>query len=142
MNKKILLALSLALIAIIMASAVSAEEKVTISGIDFNIPDGYTEDVKQEIVNQTDTSSGMTSISNGKLYQNGNNTILIFVATYEGFNVTDDYIAKIKGDNLTVKNVEGKLLDFGIFKIFSYAKDGKLVTLSTDSQDELEKFII
>ena len=44
MNKKIVLTLSLALIAIVMASAVSADENVTIDGIDFNIPDGYIED--------------------------------------------------------------------------------------------------
>ena len=68
MDKKILLTLSLALIAIVMASAVSADENVTIDGIDFNIPDGYVEDVTEEIVNETETDEDGTYVTNGKFY--------------------------------------------------------------------------
>lgn len=142
MNKKIVLTLSLALIAIVMASAVSADENVTIDGIDFNIPDGYIEDVQSEIINETETDEGLTYVSNAKCYDSENNTMLLLVAAYEGVNVTDDVFADIEGNDLAIKNVDGKLVDLGLFSIYCYVQDGKLVTLTSDSADEFEKFII
>lgn len=142
MTKKILLALSLALIAIVMASAVSADEKVTIDGIDFNIPEGYTEDVDSEVVNETETDDGVTYVSNGKFFDNGNYTMLLLVADYGDANATEAAFAEVEGENLTIQNTTGKLVDLGFLKIYAYLEDGKLVTLTTDGPDEIEKFVI
>ena len=142
MNKKIILTLSLALIAIVMASAVSADENVTIDGITFNIPDGYIEDVDSEIVNQTESDEGVTYVSNAKSYDSENHTMLLLVATYEGENATEDALADVDGDALKIKDIDGEFVDLGFLSIFCYIQDGKLVTLTTDSQDEIEKFII
>ena len=142
MTKKILLALSLALMAIVMASAVSADEKVTIDGIDFNIPEGYTEDVDSEVVNETETDDGVTYVSNGKFFDNGNYTMLLLVADYGDANATEAAFAEVEGENLTIQNTTGKLVDLGFLKIYAYLEDGKLVTLTTDGPDEIEKFVI
>lgn len=142
MTKKILLALSLALMAIVMASAVSADEKVTIDGIDFNIPEGYTEDVDSEVVNETETDDGVTYVSNGKFFDNGNYTMLLLVADYGNANATEAAFAEVEGENLTINNTDGKLVDLGFLKIYAYLEDGKLVTLTTDGPDEIEKFVI
>ena len=142
MTKKILWALSLALIAIVMASAVSADEKVTIDGIDFNIPEGYTEDVDSEVVNETETDDGVTYVSNGKFFDNGNYTMLLLVADYGDANATEAAFAEVEGENLTIQNTTGKLVDLGFLKIYAYLEDGKLVTLTTDGPDEIEKFVI
>ena len=142
MNKKIVLTLSLALIAIVMASAVSADEKVTIDGIDFNIPEGYTEDVDSEVVNETETDDGVTYVSNGKFFDNGNYTMLLLVADYGDANATEAAFAEVEGENLTIQNTTGKLVDLGFLKIYAYLEDGKLVTLTTDGPDEIEKFVI
>ena len=142
MTKKILLALSLALIAIVMASAVSADEKVTIDGIDFNIPEGYTEDVDSAVVNETETDDGVTYVSNGKFFDDGNYTMLLLVADYGGADVAEAAFAEVEGENLTIQNTTGKLVDLGFLKIYAYLEDGKLVTLTTDGPDEIEKFVI
>ena len=142
MTKKILLALSLALIAIVMASAVSADEKVTIDGIDFNIPEGYTEDVDSAVVNETETDDGVTYVSNGKFFDDGNYTMLLLVADYGGADVAEAAFAEVEGENLTLHNTTGKLVDLGFLKIYAYLEDGKLVTLTTDGPDEIEKFVI
>lgn len=142
MTKKILLALSLALIAIVMASAVSADEKVTIDGIDFNIPEGYTEDVDSAVVNETETDDGVTYVSNGKFFDDGNYTMLLLVADYGGADVAEAAFAEVEGENLTIHNTTGKLVDLGFLKIYAYLEDGKLVTLTTDGPDEIEKFVI
>lgn len=125
-----------------MASAVSADENVTIDGIDFNIPEGYTEDVDAQIVNETDTDEGMTYISNAKAYESEDNYMLLLVAAYDGVNASEDAFADIEGDNLTINGVDGKLVDMYIMSIYCYVKDGKLVTLTSDISDEFEKFIV
>lgn len=125
-----------------MASAASADENVTIDGIDFNVPDGFTEDLDEAIVNETDTDNGMTYISNGKCYDNKDDVITIVVCNYQGVNVSEDVFSKIDGANLKIKDVDGKLMNFGFLKVYCYVKDGKLVTISTNNQDNLEKFII
>ena len=142
MSKKILLVLSLALIALVMASAVSADEKVTIDGIDFNIPEGYTEDVDSAVVNETETDDGVTYVSNGKFFDDGNYTMLLLVADYGGADVAEAAFAEVEGENLTIHNTTGKLVDLGFLKIYAYLEDGKLVTLTTDGPDEIEKFVI
>ena len=115
MTKKILLALSLALIAIVMASAVSADEKVTIDGIDFNIPEGYTEDVDSAVVNETETDDGVTYVSNGKFFDDGNYTMLLLVADYGGADVAEAAFAEVEGENLTVEQ---------LVTVFLYIKKG------------------
>lgn len=142
MNKKIILTLSLALIAIVMASAVSADENVTIEGITFNIPDGYTEDVDSETINQTTTDEGKTFTSSSKSFDSEDHNMLLLVATYDGENATEAALADIDSANLTIKDIDGKLVDLGFLSIFCYEQDGKLVALTCDSQDEIEKFII
>ncbi len=142
MNKKILLTLSLALIAIVMATAVSADENVTIDGIAFNIPDGYTEDIDSEIVNETDSDDGVNYVTNGKLYENGNNIMTITVSTYDGVNATEKVLSSMNGEDLKINNTEGKIVDLGFISIYCYLKDGKLVSLSSDNQKEIEKFVI
>ena len=142
MDKKILLTLSLALIAIVMASAVSADENVTIDGIDFNIPDGYIEDVTGEIVNETETDEDGSYVTNGKFFDNENYTMLILVADYGGDNASEDAFANIDVNTSKIKDVEGKLIDMGFLSIYCFVKDGKLVTLTTDGPEDIEKFII
>ena len=142
MNKKIILTLSLALIAIVMATAVSADENITIDGIAFNIPDGYTEDIDSEIVNETDTEDGVNYVSNGKLYENGNTYMTLTVSTYEGVNATEKVLSNMNADDLTINNTEGKFVDLGFINIFCYLKDGKLVSLSSNDKNEIEKFMI
>ena len=142
MNRKIILTLSLALIAIVMASAASADENVTIDGIDFNIPDGFTEDVDEAIINETNSEHKVSFVSNAKVYENGDHIMTLMVCTYEGVNVTNDYLKDMDGDDLTINGVDGKLTDTGFIKVFCYVKDGKLAELSTNYQEDIEKFVV
>lgn len=142
-KRKALVVLSLALIAVVMASAVSADEKVTIDGIDFNVPDGYTEDLSNEIINETNSTDGVTYVNNGKLFENGDNITVIIVSTYDAMDITEKFLTEnVGGDDVTIKGVNGKSLENGLFSLFYYAKDGKLVTFSTNNPDDIEKFII
>ena len=78
MNRKILFTLSLVILAIFAIGSVSAldfgflsgdsEQTVTIDGIDFKIPDGFTEDADEEVINESNVKSGITYLTNSKLF--------------------------------------------------------------------------
>ena len=153
MNKKIILGLSLVLVAVIAMGSVSAfdlgsmlggeeNETVTIDGIDFNIPDGYTEDPKEATINETNEQSGITYITNGKVYEKGSTVVALLVADYGKYKVTDEIAQSVGGDAKTINNVSGYLSTDGIYKVFNYAKDDKLVVISTTDEDAIADFII
>jgi hypothetical protein len=153
MNKKIILGLSLVLVAVIAMGSVSAfdlgsmlggeeNETVTIDGIDFNIPDGFTEDPKEATINETNEQSGITYITNGKVYEKGSTVVALLVADYGKYKVTDEIAQSVGGDAKTINNVSGYLSTDGIYKVFNYAKDDKLVVISTTDEDAIADFII
>ena len=158
MNKKIILGLSLVLIAIMAIGSVSAfdlgsilggddedvaeNETVTIDGIDFNIPAGFTEDPQHATVNEQKEVSGITYVTNGKLYENNDTIVALLVADYGEYKVTDEIAQSVGGDAKTINNVSGYLTTDGDYKVFNYAKDDKLVVISATDEDVIADFII
>lgn len=154
MNKKIILGVSLVLIAVMAIGSVSAfdfgsllgedaeNETVTIDGIDFNIPEGFTEDPNHATVNEQKEQSGITYVTNGKLYEKGNTIVALLVANYGDYKVTDDIAGSVGGERTTINNVTGYLTTDGNYKVFNYAKDDKLVVISATDEDAIGEFII
>ena len=153
MDKKIIFGLSLVIIVVIAIGSASAvdfgsilggeeNETVTIDGIDFNIPDGFKEDPDEAIVNDTKEQSGITYVNNGKLYEKGTTIVALLVADYGEYNVTDDIAKSVGGEAKTFNNASGYLTTNGIYKVFNYAKDGKLVVISSTDEDVIADFIM
>ena len=134
--------LSLVILAIFAIGSVSAldlgfltggaEEIVTIDGIDFKIPDGFSEDKDEEIVNESSVQAGVTY----------DTVVVILVANYGEYNVTDDIIKEIGGNATSIGGVDGYLIKENFFYKFDYAKDGKLVVFSTNDEDVIGDFIV
>ncbi len=152
MNRKILFSLSLVILAIFAIGSVSAldlgfltggaEEIVTIDGIDFKIPDGFSEDKDEEIVNESSVQAGVTYLTNSKLFEKDDTVVVILVANYGEYNVTDDVIKEIGGNATSIGGVDGYLIKENFFYKFDYAKDGKLVVFSTNDEDVIGDFIV
>ena len=153
MNKKTIFAISLILIAIFAIGSVSAfdfgsllggeeNETVTIDGIDFNIPEGFTEDPNHETVNQTNQQGTITYITNGKLYEKGNTIVTMLVADYGEYKVTDEIAGSVGGDAKTINNVNGYMSQNDEFYVFDYAKNNKLVVISANDENVISDFII
>ena len=153
MNKKIILGLSLVLIAVMAMGFASAfdlgsflgggeNQTVTIDGIDFNIPAGFKEDPKQAKVNQMNEVGGVTYTTNGKLYENGNTKVALLVADYGQHKVTDDVVKKLGGTRKTIGGVDGYIDHNGNYTVFSYAQDDKLVVISATDENVISDFII
>ena len=152
MNRKILFTLSLLILAIFAIGSVSAldfgflsgdsEQTVTIDGIDFKIPDGFTEDADEEVINESNVQSGITYLTNSKLFEKDDAIMVILVADYGEYKVTDDIAKEVGGDATTIEGVDGYLKEDGFFYVFDYAKNDKLVVLSTNDKDIIGDFII
>lgn len=147
-KRYILFLLSIFLMAIIVLGSASAfdfgslfggdnsseAQNVTIDGVDFQIPTGYTENEKLAINNQTNSSAGITYTSNGKTFTNDDNDVIsIIVALYDVQKVDDEFAGYLGGNKTTYNGQTGYLLENSNIYMFNYARDGKLVIItSTD----------
>ena len=145
MNKKIFAVLSIFLMLMVgcayAADSTDANNNtVTISGVNFTIPDGFTEDVAEAVVNESNSDDGYNYITNQKMFEDANdNLILISVETFEE-NITDDYISDF-GENATFNNISGSLEDLGFLALFTYVQDGQLVVITANNQDLIEEVL-
>ncbi len=139
MNKKILIILSLFAV-VTIGCAYAADNTVEISGVNFTIPEGFTEDVSEEVVNESGSDDGYNYITNSKSFETGDHRLSISVATY-GQNVTEDIIKDV-GEKTTINNVTGYLGDMGFLAVFSYVQDDNVVVITTDDADIIKDVLI
>lgn len=154
--KKSIFAISVILIAIMAVGSVSAfdlgsifgdsdadqNQTVTIGGIDFNIPAGFNEVENQSTVNETVDQGAISFINNGKVFENETDVIAILVADYGDYKITDEIVGSVAGDAKTINGVNGYFKTDGIYKVFSYAKDNKLVAISSTDESIIGDFIV
>ena len=142
MNKKIFIVLSLFAVVMIgcaYAADSSDSNVVEVSGINFTVPEGFTEDVSDEMVNESGSDDGYTYITNSKSFESDDHILLISVATYDQ-NITDDIIKDI-GEKTTINNVTGYLGDMGFLALFSYIQDNNVVVITVDDADIIEEVL-
>ncbi len=153
MDKKILAIFALLIVAVGIG-AVSAfdlgdltggsneAENVTIDGIDFVIPAGYTEDESLAVNGDVNNTEGVEYTTWGKTYENDKEVISIGVATYEGVEVDDTVPSYIGGAEKTINGVKGYEYDVSPFEGFTYAKNGKLVIISVTDENALNEIVV
>lgn len=113
---------------------------VTISGLNFTIPDGLAENVEEAVINETDSDDGYKYVSNSRTFEDDEHVLVIGVSTFEQ-NMTDDYLKGL-GEVTTINNVTGQLDDMGFMSIFSYVQGDKVVVLTADSKNIIEEALI
>lgn len=154
MNKKLVTILALLIVAGSI-SAVSAfdlgdifgsgeNQTVTVSGLKFNIPDGYeevapTKDVTEMFDNLTVKGANITY----KLFTKDSSAIVI--ATYN--NLTDSQIKEFmaidnNATNTTIDGINGTITRTtdGV-SMFTYSKEGKVVMVSAESKEVISEVI-
>lgn len=133
----------LVILAVLMAGCAFASDStgdnsVVISGLNFTVPDGYTEDVDEEVVNESGSDDNQNYVMSSKTFEKGDeNLFLISVSTFEE-NMTDDYIKDL-GEKATFGNVTGYIEDMGFLSIFSYIQDGKVVVITANDKSVIEE---
>ena len=156
-NRKILFIGLLAIFAIVIAGSVSAfdlgsllgdgsdsgPQEIAIEGINFTIPEGYTEDVNNSYENETASVGSLTYTMNGKTFENDDgDAIAILIADYGDYNVTDEILQQVADEPKTINGHDGYVKKDGIFTIFSYEEDGDLVTITASDKNIIDQVVV
>jgi hypothetical protein len=144
LNKKIFAILGIFVIAMISCAyaADSTDNTITISDVNFTIPEGFTENVDEATVNESGYDDGYNYVLNSKTFEKDDTAINIVVADYEQ-DISNDLI-KDMGKETTINNITGYNGDTGFIKLFAYVQDKKIVTITIINEKEdnlLEKIL-
>lgn len=140
----ILVILSITLVAANPNSISINDKDLTLNEVEFNIPDGYTEDTSQRVLDKSEGTSAFEQCYSTCILKNGDKKINITVKYLENGELTG--FTNIYGRNTTLSNVKGCLLE-DKSKItdnsvaFLYLYDGKGVYISAPDLVTLEKVI-
>ena len=143
MNRKILVVLIVAAVVAVgcayAADSTSNADVITISDVNFTIPDGFIEDADGELVDEPNADQGRNYVTSQKIYDNGNKTLVIGVNTFEE-NITDDYVSDF-GEKTTINNITGYYDENSFFSMFSYIDGEKLIVITTDDKATIEEVL-
>ena len=141
--KKILIGLGILCILSITITSVCAIQNTSIRGINFNIPDGFTEDPTYGD-NGVIEPDGVVSYTRG-YYDDSMHIIHIGVCTYSGWDTLT--VDDIKSDTQTKETINGRegLLerdpDNGLYH-FSFFDGDALCTVSVEDENLLKQIIV
>ena len=120
------------------------DDELTLNEIEFNIPDGYTEDTSQRVLDATEGNSAFEQSYSTCILKNGDKRINLTVKYIDDGKLTG--FTNIYGRNTTLSDVKGCLLE-DESKItdnsvaFLYLYDGKGVYISAPDVNTLEQVI-
>lgn len=140
----VLVMFSISLVAANPNSISINDKDLTLNEVEFNIPDGYTEDVSERILDDEESNDVFEQKYSTCILKNGDNRINITVKYINNGELTG--FTNIYGRNTTLSNVYGCLLE-DESKItdnkvaFLYLLDGKGVYISAPDVATLEKVI-
>ena len=156
LNKKVLVLLSLFLVVASVASVSafnvsdlflsgSATNNATVEGINFNLPDGFSEvdssSAKNEILNNSYLDLNMST----QVFMNDKGDNIEISVSDSSLIKADDSIAEtvsMGGNQTQINGVNGYNFDVAGYSGFTYAKDGKLVVVSASDKELLKDVIV
>jgi hypothetical protein len=158
MNKKIVVILSF-FIVIAGMSAVAAfdfndlsnsllgaqKETVAIDGINFTIPDGFSEVENESLDSQVLDNPYIDVNISSKAYANASGEVMILSVSSSNVTANTTFAedaAGVDGNKTTINGIEGYTSVDDEFNSFSYAKDGKLVIVSSTDKELIDDFVV
>lgn len=162
MNKKLFALLIVAILAIVSIGAVNAFDlgsllgggnTVTVDGVNFNVPDGFEEVVRNTTTKYNKTVDNIAYFSEIKNYKRDNDTLSLSVSKNPTHKATDDTARHYGGNSETINGVAGYLeyhpqnvtrfvsgnyiytITTYPYYTFAYAKDDKLVVVSASEKE-------
>ena len=156
LNKKVLVLLSLFLVVASMAAVSafnvsdlflsgSATKNATVEGVNFNLPDGFSEvdasSSKNEVLNNSYLDLNMST----QVFMNDKGDNIEISVSDSSLIKADDSIAEtisMGGIKTQINGVDGYNFDVAGYSGFTYAKDGKLVVVSASDKELLNDVII
>lgn len=155
MKKKILIAISIFVVAIVAMGAASAfefpdlgsifgmkpDQNVTIDGVTFHVPGSYKENLNVS-KNATVEDYNIFKVTNyAKGFIDDKSHINILISDYNGITVDSNLINYMNGTAKNINGTDGYLHHDGISYTFSYKKDNKVISIQTEKEDLIAKVI-
>ena len=149
MNKKIILALSVAIVAIAAIGTVSAfdlsdlgslfgmqpeNQTVTIDGENFTIPGTFKENDNVSNNGTVKDYLLFKCTEYGQGYINGTNYINILISDYNTTDLGDNLINYNNGTSKEISGVKGFMYQDDVGYTYSYAKDNKVISIQSDNE--------
>ena len=158
MNKKILVLLTFFVLVAGMSTACAfnlndvsnilfdaPKGNVTLSGVDFGIPDGFNEVENESIYNEQLDNPYLDVNFSSKVYANASGDVIILSVSASNTPANDSYAMDAAGDEAnktTINGVEGYEYTDPGFDGFNYVKDGKLVILSSTDKELFKDVVV
>ena len=123
----------------------SPKEYVTLAGVDFAIPNGFSEIENESVYNQQVDNPVLDLNFSSKVYTNVSGDSIILSVSASDTPANDSYARDIAGDEAnktTINGVEGYEFTDPGFNGFSYVKNGKLVILSSTDKELFKNVIV
>ncbi len=120
------------------------DDNVTVDGIDFNLPQGFSVVENETVDNEpSDNPYVDYNISSKSLLDNKGNTIYISVSSSDLL-VNEDFAkdASEGGNKTTVNGVDGYEFYEADLYGFTFAKDGKLVIISASDKEFINDVVL
>ena len=121
------------------------KQGVTLAGVDFNIPDGFSEVENESVYNQKVDNPVLDLNFYSKVYTNVSGDAIILSVSASNTPADDNYARDLAGDDAnktTINGVEGYEFTDPGFDGFSYVKNGKLVVLSSTDKELFKDVIL
>ena len=157
-NKKILVLLTFFIVVVGMSTACAfnlndvsnvlfdaPKGDVTLAGVDFAIPNGFSELENESIYNEQIDNPYLDVNFSSKAYTNVSGDAVILSVSASNTPANDSYASDVAGDDAnktTINGVEGYEYTDPVFYGFSYVKDGKLVILSSTDKELFKDVVI
>ena len=145
MNKKLLFALTVAIVAVAAIGTVSAfdleslfgapkDKNVTLDGENFTIP-GVFEENKEMSKNGTVRDYGsFKSKEYSRGYVNDTHYLNILIYDYNGTNLDNDLINYMNGTSKDVSGIQGFMYKDNIGYTYTYGKGTKVISIQSDNE--------
>ena len=149
MNKKILFALSVAVVVIVTVGTVSAfdlsdlgslfgapkDQVVTIDGENFTIPGTFKENTSISDNGSVNDYYLFKVSDYEKGYSNETSHINIFITDYNTTQLGDEIVNVMNGTAKDISGVKGFLYSDDVGCTYSYAKDNKVISIQSDKEE-------
>ena len=150
MNRKILVALSVVLLAIVAMGTASAfefpdlgsifggtppDQNVTLDGETFHIPGTFKNNTNVSENGTVNDYTFFNSTTYSRGFQNSTNYINILIFDYKGATVTDVFVNYNNGTSKTINGTKGFMYSDNVGYTFSYAKGNKVISIHSDNEN-------
>ena len=150
MNKKILIALSIVIVAIVAMGTVSAlelpdlgslfglnppDQNVTLDGETFHIPGTFKNNTNVSKNGTFEDYTFFNTTSYARGFQNATNYINILISDYSGTEVDEFLTNYNNGTSKDINGTKGYMYSDNIGYTFSYAKGNKVISIQSDNEN-------